>query len=225
MKTAKIEVFGVSTDYQITSNSAEMNTLANRVVDGQQVDVAHDYAEQYLRYHAVNGDARAYIIDKIVALKATDGDGKVIVPHTVEAYRTLKTGEKKPYLKVVESEAKFVERAIALGAVSVAQMTTWLNEFATKPDYSWDKYLAKTVRTPGTGSAAPTKRATVKVEQWVKDGVLDAKVAALSEKLNIDIDASDLVAVARAYDAFARQYAAAAEAAVRQARAEAEQAI
>lgn len=221
MKTAKIEVFGVSSDYQITSNSAEMNQLANRVVDGQQVDVAHDYAEQYLRYHAVNGDARAYLIDKIVALKAQDPDGKVIAPHTVEAFRTLKDGTKKAYLKVVESEAKFVERALALGACTIADLQKWLTEFTSKPDYAWDKYLAKQVRTPGLTSAAPTKRATAKVEQWAKTGVLNAKVAALAEKLGMDIDAGDLVAVARAYDQFARQYAAVAEENYRRAKAEA----
>lgn len=206
MKTEKLKVLGCDLTYERASTSEETNRLANVIVDGQAVDVANDRCWQYTSYHQVYGDLRKAATAFVVAKKFLTPDGTVLTPLTRQETRVLKDGSKKNVLKVIESDESFINRAIALGAVTLADLQTELQAKCNDPEWAYAKYLIETTRhvTP----KGPTKDSQTTVQSWIDAGddangnVLARKVANLAARVGHEVPIADPVAVATALDEF-----------------------
>lgn len=165
MKSITCEVLDIKFPFEITENSVEMNALA-AVVDkdtGQPVDVAHDRAVDNTLFHGVYGGVRSHWVDQVVKKQVKLDDGTLLAPKTVQAFRTnKKTGAKVPYLKPDESDRTFLDRALALNAITTTDLYDWAVAYVkAKPFAAWLKE-----RTPSLGSSKPSKTAIAKVEEW-----------------------------------------------------------
>lgn len=200
MKTEKLEVLGCNLTYERASTSVETNALANNIVDGQQVDVANDRCWQYTSYHQLYGDLRKAATAFVVAKKFTTPAGAVLAPLTKTEVKTMKDGTKKSVLKVIESDEAFINRAVALGAVTLADLQTELQTKCNDPEWAYAKYLTETTR--HVVPKGPTKDSQTTVQAWKDANVLDAKAASLAAKVGHEVAATDLIAVATALDEF-----------------------
>lgn len=141
MKNVEIKVLGVTTNYDVTETVEEMNKLAG-------FDAAHNLALNQVMAHNVYGKIRATVVGK---LEERFKDDPTSLPKTKEE----KVGD-KTITRVIESDAVYVQRLVAAGKITDADLAKLVADAAAaypigealkvKPRESKPKTISKTLR-------------------------------------------------------------------------------
>ena len=183
MKRIPIKVLDLEANVDVPASMDEARALAPVAADGN--DPLLNRVVSQVLFHQLFGDLRSGLVERIQ--KET-----TLKP----ASHTEKDDKGREKTIVDEKDATFVARAVAEGAVTKAQLATWLQEMCDDNEYAFGEYLKSERR-----HAAP-KKLSKEIEQLVAaaiaDGTASAKAAKLSQILGRAVDPTDPLSLGNA---------------------------